>query len=226
MARWTIFGVVLLVAVAPSIHRGWWRWGEQSKTGNAVEALRSHGCLTCHPRYGTGFRWRGDGDSPQNTKSIRDSLERGRPGVTGMPGSMPAYATRVGKATLDRLVFGAEVCTGLTGVVDEPEVRIGLTIAAEMGCFDCHGPMGAGGVANPGTVGGWVPGFFGASFARQSEGLDGIEGIVRDGRTVRRAWWMPWKRPALDMPAYGHRLDSTEIRLLADAIRSLSDKDN
>ncbi len=146
--------------------------------------------------------------------------------MPGMPGPMPAFATRVGKGTLDRLVFGAEVSAGLIGVDDEPEVRIGLTIAGEMGCFDCHGPMGAGGVANPGTVGGRVPGFFGASFVRQSGSLDGIEGIVRDGRPARRAWWTPWKRPALDMPAYGDRLDSVEIQLLAHAIRSLSDQEN
>ena len=182
--------------------------------------------MTCHPGYGTGFRWRGDGDSPQNTTVIRDSLERGRPVVPGMPGSMPAYATRVGKGTMERLVLGAEVSAGLIGEVDEPEVIIGLTIAGEMGCFDCHGPMGAGGVANPGTVGGWVPGFFGTSFTQQSESLDGIEGIIRTGRPAPRAWWMPWKRPALDMPTYGDRLDSVEIQLLAHAVRSLSENDS
>jgi len=143
-----------------------------------------------------------------------------------MPGPMPVFAGRVGKGTQDRLVFGSEIYAGLITISDEPEVRIGLTIADEMGCFDCHGPMGAGGVANSGTVGGQVPGFYGASFARQSESLDGIEGIVRDGRTARRAWWTPWKRPAHDMPAYGDRLDSVEIQLLAHAIRSLNDQDN
>ncbi len=145
--------------------------------------------------------------------------------VLGMPGSMPVYATRVGKGTLDRLVLGSEVHAGLIPMSDEPEVRIGLTIAAEMGCFDCHGPLGAGGVPNPGTVGGRVPGFYGKAFARQSESMDGIEGIIRDGRPGRRAWWMPWKRPAHDMPAYGDRLDSVEIQLLAHAIRSLNDQE-
>ena len=143
--------------------------------------------------------------------------------MPGMPGPMSAMASRVGKGTLNRLVLGAEIFAGLIGLPDEPEVRIGLTIATEMGCFDCHGPRGAGGTANPGTVGGRVPGFFGASFARQAESLEGIEGIIRDGRPARRAWWAPWKRPPLDMPAYGDRLDSTEIALLADAIRSLND---
>lgn len=139
---------------------------------------------------------------------------------------MPAYGGRVSKGTLDRLLFGTEVSAGMTGWDTEPEVRIGLTIAGEMGCFDCHGPMGAGGVANRGSLGGRVPGFFGASFGRQSDSLDGIEGIIRDGGAAQRAWWTPWKRPALDMPAYGDRLDSTEIALLALAIRSVSDQDN
>jgi mono/diheme cytochrome c family protein len=139
---------------------------------------------------------------------------------------MRAFTGRISKGTMRRLVSGSEVYAGLITVSDEPEVRIGLTIAGEMGCFDCHGPMGAGGVANPGTVGGQVPGFYGTSFTRQSKSLDGIEGIVRDGRPARRAWWMPWKRPALDMPAYGDRLDSVEIQLLAHAIRSLSYQDD
>ena len=224
--RWTILVAIVLVAVAPLIHRSVWRWGERSERGAAVEAFRSHGCLTCHPQSDTGLRWRSDGDSPQNSAVIRNALERGRPVVPDMPGPMPAYSTKVGTGTFGRLVLGAEVFAGLITVSDETEVRIGLTIAGEMGCFNCHGPMGAGGVANPGTVGGRVPGFYGTSFAHQTASLDGIEGIVREGRPARRAWWTPWKRPALDMPAYGERLDSVEIQLLAHAIRSLSDPDS
>ena len=224
--RWLILVAVILVAGAPSIHRNLWRWGERSERGAAVEAFSANGCLTCHPRSDAGLRWRSDGESPKSSADIKDALERGRPAVSGMPGPMPAVAGRVGKGTLGRLVLGSEIYAGLITISDEPEVRIGLTIAAEMGCFDCHGPLGAGGVANPGTVGGQVPGFYGTSFARQSESLDGIEGIVRDGRPAQRAWWTPWKRPALDMPAYGDRLDSVEIQLLAHGLRSLSYQDN
>lgn len=220
-----LFGVILLAA-APTLHRSWWRWGERSTTGAAVEALRSHGCLTCHSRSAAGFRWRGDGASPESSAVIQDALKRGRPAVPGMPGPMPAYGDRVGKGTLNRLRGGAEVAAGVTGWDMEPEVRIGVTIAGEMGCFDCHGPMGAGGVANPGSFSGRVPGFFGSSFDRQSGSLDGIEGVIRVGRPAQRAWWTPWKRPALDMPAFGDRLDSTEIALLAHAIRSVSERDD
>lgn len=220
--RWAMLVVVFLVAIAPSLHRRWWRFGERSARGAAMEAVQSHGCLTCHPRSDAGPRWRDDGDPRQSSAVIRDALGRGRPAAPGMPGPMPAFASRVGKGTLNRLVLGAEISAGLVDLPDEPEVRIGMTIAGEMGCFDCHGPMGAGGVVNPGTVGGRVPGFFGASFSGQAESLAGIGGIVRDGRSARRAWWTSWKRPALDMPAYGDRLDSTEIALLVHAIDELS----
>jgi len=222
LVRRLILAAVILAAIAPSIHRGLWRLNEQSKWGAAVEAFGASGCLTCHPWTGTELRWRSDGESPPDTADIRNAIEHGRPAVPGMPGPMPASAGRFGRKTLDRLALGAEIYAGLITVSDEPEVRIGLTIAEEMGCFDCHGPMGAGGVANPGTVGGQIPGFFGTSFAKQSESLEGIEGIIRTGRSGRRAWWTPWKRPALDMPAYGDRLDSVEIQLLAHATRSLS----
>lgn len=225
LVRWLILFAIVLVAGTPSIHRRVWQWGERSERGAAVETFRSHGCLTCHPRSDTGLRWRGDGGAPQRTSSIKDALDRGRPAVPGMPGPMPAFAARVGKGTLTRLVLGSEIYAGLIPLSDEPEVRIGLTIAGEMGCFDCHGPMGAGGVANPGTAAGQVPGFYGKAFARQSKSEDGIKGIIRDGRTGRNAWWMPWRRPALDMPAYGDRLDSVEVQLLAQALRSLNNQD-
>jgi len=217
-----IIGIVVTVAV-PTAHRWLWRWGERSQVGSAVATLQAHGCFACHPRSADGFRWRGDGAPVESSQAIRDALQRGRPAVPGMPGPMPAFGARVSGGTVGRLVLGTEIAAGLVEVSDESEIRIGMAIATEMGCFDCHGPMGSGGVRNPGTLGGQVPGFFGASFDRQVETMDGIKGIVRDGRTARRAWWMPWKRPALDMPAYGDRLDSIEIALLAYAVRSLNE---
>ncbi len=224
--RWLILIGVILAVSTPSIHRGLWRLKEQSPQGAAVDAFRNNGCPACHPRTAEGLRWRSDGDAPQDTAGIRDALKHGRPPVPGMPGPMAAYDDRVGTRSFDQLVLGTEIFAGLIAVSDEAEVRIGLTIAGEMGCFDCHGPMGAGGVANPGTVSGQVPGFYGASFDQQSESLDGIEGMIRDGRPARRAWWTPWRQPALDMPAYGDRLDSVEIQLLSHAIRSLRSGDN
>lgn len=224
--RWMVVIGVILLAASPSLHRNWWRWGERSTSGAAVEALRSHGCLVCHPRSAFGYRWRSDGTPPENSAVIKDALKRGRPAVPGMPGPMPAYGERVGKAVLDRLGSGAEIAAGITGWDEEPEVRIGLTIGGEMGCFDCHGPLGAGGMPNPGSLGGLVPGFFGASFVHASQSMDGVEGIIRGGRPAKRAWWTPWKRPALDMPAFGDRLDSTETALVAHAIRSVSEWDD
>ena len=215
--------VILVAVLAPWVHRRLWLWQERSEAGLAVGALRSNGCLVCHPRTTDGFWWRGDGTSPESASVIRDALMQGRPAVPGMAGPMPAFAERVSRLRMDRLILGTEIAADLIEVSDESEVNIGLTIATEMGCFDCHGPMGGGGVSNPGTVGGEVPGFFGASFERQAETLDGIKGIVRDGRSAQRAWWTPWKRPVLDMPPYGDRLDSTEIGLLAYAVRTLNE---
>jgi len=217
-----IIGIVVAV-VAPTAHRCLWSWGERSQAGTAVAALQAHGCFACHPRSADGFRWRGDGAPVENSQAIRDAIQRGRPAVPGMPGPMPAFGVRVSGGMVGRMVLGTEIAAGLGEVSDESEIRIGMAIATEMGCFDCHGPMGSGGVRNPGTLGGQVPGFFGASFDRQVETMDGIKGIVRDGRATRRAWWTPWKRPALDMPAYGDRLDSVEISLLSYAVRSLNE---
>ncbi len=214
---------VLAVFGLPVLQRGLWRWNERSAVGAAVDAVRGSGCLACHMTMTSGLRWRGGGDGGTDLSAIDQALAEGRPAVVGLAGPMPSYAKRVSRRELERLRMGAAVFACLAGVPDDPELRTGLQIAREMGCFDCHGPLGAGGVSNPGTVGGRVPGFYGRAFAREVETVSGIETVVRQGRPAKRAWWSVRKRPPLDMPAYGDRLDSVEIQLVVYAVQTLGE---
>src|SRR5439155_1034623 len=58
---------------------------------------------------------------------------------------------------------------------DTPAAR-GQRLARELGCFACHGPLGAGGVINPGSFKGYIPAFWGADF----------DDLVRDDKELRR----------------------------------------
>jgi len=43
--------------------------------------------------------------------------------------------------------------------LEETPARRGQRLAAELGCFSCHGPGGGGGTKNPGSEEGTVPAF-------------------------------------------------------------------
>src|SRR5438094_533292 len=90
---------------------------------------------------------------------------------------------------------------------ETPAVR-GYRLAAGIGCFSCHGPLGAGGVSNPGSFKGYIPGFWGGDF----------DELVRDDGELRQ--WIAEggiprisehpigrifvRRQVIKMPAFAH----------------------
>jgi hypothetical protein len=137
---------------------------------------------------------------------------------------MPAYERHLGSGDLDALVAYLRAISGL----QFPEVagtKRGLELAHQLGCFRCHGPMGTGGLANPGSLKGYVPGFFGADFAelvrdraeaRQWIGA-GISDRFRDNLAARSIL----ERQAIKMPAYGEFLSAEDVDSLADLVEWL-----
>jgi len=96
-------------------------------------------------------------------------------------------------------------------------------VAVQMECFGCHGRLGSGGVSNPGSLSGGVPGWYGRSFLKAAAAPNGLERILREGAKSARVP-VPWAPgPVLQMPAYGDRLDSTEIQLLTRYMRWLQE---
>ncbi len=130
---------------------------------------------------------------------------------------MPAYRGLLTDAELDDLVAYLRAVSGQVLPRDRLAGR-GAALAVELDCFACHGPLGAGGVANPGSFKGYVPGFWGADFDELVENDDELRAWIADGRIARIAEHPVGgrflERQKLQMPAYGQHLDVEDVDAL------------
>ena len=95
---------------------------------------------------------------------------------------------------------------------------------ARRNCFGCHGDLGQGGARNPGSLKGYVPGFFGRDYDLLTEGgdpevvrewiRDGVPGFFHRGVSPLRlgAWFTA--RQQVKMPGYSRTLGGEEIDAL------------
>lgn len=130
---------------------------------------------------------------------------------------MPAYRAVLAPGELDLLVAYVRQ---ISGMVEPPEgpARTGAEIADRLGCLGCHGALGMGGVENPGSLKGYIPGFLG----------DDYRELVRD-RAELREWILEGtlarvrehaiggryaKRQLIQMPAYKAFLGEAELDAL------------
>ncbi|TME70118.1 MAG: c-type cytochrome [Chloroflexi bacterium] len=76
---------------------------------------------------------------------------------------MPAYRAFVSASQVEDLVAYLRATSGQV-LPDAALAARGAEIAGELSCFSCHGPLGAGGIANPGSFKGYIPGFWDRDF--------------------------------------------------------------
>jgi mono/diheme cytochrome c family protein len=102
----------------------------------------------------------------------------------------------------------------------------GSRVAAGAGCFNCHGPAGSGGVKNPGSQDGEVPGFSGGTPMMWAKSEDEIREYILDGAPARRRNDPRYQRQRqaqlLAMPAYRGYLGAREVDDLIVYIRAVS----
>jgi len=134
---------------------------------------------------------------------------------------MPAYRGYVRPDELDALVAYVLSISALHAPKD-PSVERGFTRMKELGCFRCHGPMGTGGVSNPKSLKGYVPGFGGDDFPKLVTSPEELHEWIRDGVSARFTAnplaSTVLRRQALKMPAYGSFLSEEEIKNVAAAV--------
>ena len=223
-----------LVAAPFALRRLLWQW-EQNPLLRGRELAREAGCLGCHFPYrgqeipNPGSRWnvvpRFEGGNAMmyvdSTQKIEQFIRFGAPQAwLEDPGAsarlakqhirMPAYDERLSNAQIEALVLWASVVEGVEVAGDETADR-GRQLAREHGCISCHGLEGAGGLPNPRSLGGFIPGFLGDNFPDLVESrvefdewvkTGGLERLERNP-LVRRAW----RRQALSMPTYADLSD-------------------
>jgi mono/diheme cytochrome c family protein len=150
-------------------------------------------------------------DNPRYANQVKEQLLQ-----------MPAYRGYLSEAEVDDLVAYIRAVSGLASPTDELALQ-GQDLAYRFGCFDCHGPMGAGGVGNLGSLKGYIPGWWGKDFADLVRS-DGelrewlLEGRLRrlDGNPIARRFT---EGQRIQMPAYKDVLNEEQLRALMAYVR-------
>jgi len=121
-----------------------------------------------------------------------------------------------------------------TGTVTPEQLLLaGDRLSRKFGCYQCHGELGQGGVANPDSLKGYIPGFFGKDFRILTANNDRAEILhwIDHGRGraiesgllggVARRYFAG---QAIKMPGYRDQLAPAEKELLADFLLLLERK--
>ena len=102
----------------------------------------------------------------------------------------------------------------------------GYNVSVRAGCFNCHGANGAGGVKNPGSEDGEVPGFSGGTPMMWAKSEDEVRAYILDGAPARKLSDPRYKQKMeaqlLAMPAYRGYLSNREVDDVLAYIRAAS----
>jgi mono/diheme cytochrome c family protein len=139
---------------------------------------------------------------------------------------MPAFKDIVTAAQVDDLVAFLRASSGLLGPPAGSLAEHGADVATANACFSCHGMMGIGGVPNPGSLKGYIPGFGGEDFDELVRDDDELRGWIRTGGVPRlrndslAAHFI--ERQRIKMPAFGNQLSSDDLDAVVAYVRWLA----
>lgn len=201
------------------------------------------GCFTCHgPDGGGGTKNPGtqEGEVPafteqtqmmyvKTTDDLREYILDGAPKrrredpdyVQRMEGAalrMPAYRPLVSSRQVEDLVAYLRAASGQLLPEGDAGATRGAELAGEYHCARCHGEMGSGGVSNPGSFKGYIPGFWGDDYSDLVRSDDELHEWIDDGAIPRitehpiGGWF--FRRQAVKMPAYGKFLSPEDVAAL------------
>ena len=148
---------------------------------------------------------------------------------------MPAYNDLISESDLQALLVFLQV----NQLINMRSTSEAQNLARKYGCFDCHGPLGLGGVVNPRSFKGYISGWFGADFDEltNSSNREIVAEWITDGTSssitgksfgrgvVARHFG---ESQAIKMPAFERRMPTEDLNLLVDYVlllRSLGDMD-
>jgi hypothetical protein len=229
------------------------RWVLQRRELNPILRGRllaeRQGCVTCHRPWAQreipnpGSRWSSVPQLAQGNArmyaadrgEIEEFIRLGAPRawlddpavaarLDGQLLRMPAYEGRLSDHEISDLV-------AFTSAVERVELPGGEAVAAgrrqawEHGCLICHGVEGSGGLPNPGSLGGFVPGFLGGNFPDMVRDEAEFREWIVDGTSSRlesnplTRFFL--RRQRISMPAYGEMVSDEEIASMWHWIREV-----
>ena len=189
------------------------------------------GCFACHGPDGTGSMKNPgaqEGEVPafteqtqmmyvKGTNELREYILDGAPKrqlddpdyrarIDAAALRMPAYRGAVSARGVEDLVAYLRAVSGQVLPANAAEAAHGAEVAATYGCFNCHGPLGAGGLPNPRSFKGYIPGFWDGDYDELVRSDDELHRWIADGAIPRITehpigGWL-FRRQAIKMPAY------------------------
>ena len=135
---------------------------------------------------------------------------------------MPAFRGVVTAAEVDDLVAFLRASSGKI-LPDGAQAARGAEVAGELSCFACHGPLGAGGVPNPGSFKGYIPAFWGTDFDELVRNDDELRSWITNGE-IARITQHPiggrfFRHQLIKMPGYRDRVPPEDIEALMAYVR-------
>ena len=238
--RVKIVWVFFVVFVGGSGLLEWLRKPSSTPFLRGAHIAEKQGCFACHGTGGlSGVPNPGDEDDIpswnggtammflENDGHIREFIEDGhRKGDDGGDGivKMPAYRKHLSEnQILDLIAYVKGVSAFYPELADS--LRSGMEQASKAGCFGCHGPSGRGGVHNPGSFKGLIPGWDDPQINDLARDEREAEEWIRTG-TLKRLEKNPvahffMRRQLVKMPAYDTILSVEKIREISHYIRWL-----
>ena len=218
---------------SPRIIQAYWGRRASNPVRRGVARARQLGCFSCHGNLGsTGIKdpggenlevpaWSGgmsmmyvESDADIHRFILEGSIPKVESGETAAaPGgeppkaavAMPSFKSELSGSDLEDLTAAFKVLSGMVAPPSDTPGGRGLDRARTWGCFACHGPAGSGGLPNPGSFTGFIPGWHGADF----------QDMVRD-RTEFDTWITKGSIPRLAAnPVATHFMSRQRIKMPA-----------
>ena len=240
VARLALAAVLLVVAALAVVPR-FVSWRSDNTIRRGQRIARREGCLNCHqapfrgelgnPGSGTGSvpalgsgslmmyvqrpeeveEWIRDGQS-RALAANPEALEKYRAQLL----QMPPFGEKLSAVEISALRAFVVAADGYISPAGEKE-RQGEIVAREH-CLACHNVGGAGGLHNPGSYFGYIPGLWGSDFEDLVRDKAELREWIQTGAS-RRVGSLPlaaWvtRKQQIKMPAYGEHLEAEEIDAL------------
>jgi len=110
---------------------------------------------------------------------------------------------------------------------EESPAAHGRRLAIELGCFNCHGPAGKGGVPNPGSRWETIPSFHEGTPMMFASSDEELREYILDGAPKKKLERDSYKKEmdaqAIHMPAYRDWVDDDDVDALVAYLRSASE---
>ncbi len=222
---------VIVAMLAPSLIRSYWSKRSANPVRRGIALSRELGCFSCHGYLGgaglpdpgidggevpewSGGVWMMYVENEQEIREfIRDGISQRRlASFTALKElenaaiGMPAYGELLEGSDLDDLTAAFLVLSGMRRPDSDTPASRGRGLARRWQCMTCHGPAGSGGMENPGSFAGFIPGWYGADFEDLVLDRQEFDTWVREG-TIERLAAHPIAKRYLEsqkvrMPAY------------------------